>query len=304
MLIRPLSSELQAISKAELNEIPERVEADVDHLRQWISHQPHLRAKTDDQWLLSMLRGCKFSLQKAKEKIDSYYTMRTSVPEYFFNRDPYLPEIQKILKLGLYLPLESYNGPRIFLHRTSNTDPQEIQFHNLMKVALMVMDIVLNEDDNCIIYGQCLILDHKGITINHLLQFPPFECKRALVDTKEAYPFRFKGLHIINMPFVFEYVVTMIGCVLGAKFNNRIKAYSKDNIHHVWENVPKRVIPKEYGGDGKSVEELTDEWKRKVENYKDWFIEDSKYLCDESKRIVINSNEFGVEGTFRQLIID
>lgn len=54
----------------------------------------------DDQFILTYLRGCKFSLEKTKEKLDMYYTMRTLLPEYFKNRDPLQPEIQKILKMG------------------------------------------------------------------------------------------------------------------------------------------------------------------------------------------------------------
>lgn len=54
----------------------------------------------DDQWLLAFLRGSKFSLERAKEKLDMFYTMRTVVPELLKNRDPLRPEIQDVLDLG------------------------------------------------------------------------------------------------------------------------------------------------------------------------------------------------------------
>lgn len=54
----------------------------------------------DDQWILTFLRCCKFSLQKTKEKIDAYYTIRNLMPEFFENRDPFEPEIQEYLKAG------------------------------------------------------------------------------------------------------------------------------------------------------------------------------------------------------------
>lgn len=37
----------------------------------------------DDQWILTFLRGCKFSLERTKEKIDLFYTLKTSVPEFW-----------------------------------------------------------------------------------------------------------------------------------------------------------------------------------------------------------------------------
>ena len=54
----------------------------------------------DSQFLVAFLRGCKFSLERTKAKMDMYYTLKSALPEFFTNRDPMLPEIQKILKAG------------------------------------------------------------------------------------------------------------------------------------------------------------------------------------------------------------
>jgi hypothetical protein len=54
----------------------------------------------DSQWLVTMLRACKFSAERAKTKMDMFYTLRTILPEFFMHRDPMRPELQRILKLG------------------------------------------------------------------------------------------------------------------------------------------------------------------------------------------------------------
>lgn len=41
----------------------------------------------DDQRLMTFLRGCSFSLEKCKRKLDMYFTMRAAAPEFFTNRD-------------------------------------------------------------------------------------------------------------------------------------------------------------------------------------------------------------------------
>lgn len=38
---------------------------------------------TDDQWLAVFLRGCKHRLEQAKEKLDLYYSLRTTAPEIY-----------------------------------------------------------------------------------------------------------------------------------------------------------------------------------------------------------------------------
>lgn len=84
--IRPLPEKLAIKAHEELGEKPERIDEDIQALREWISKQPHLKARTDDQLLVAFLRGCKYSLEKAKQKIDSFYAMRNAVPELYTNR--------------------------------------------------------------------------------------------------------------------------------------------------------------------------------------------------------------------------
>lgn len=75
--IKPLSVELQKVAIEELGEVPERIAADLQDLKTWIQQQPHLKARTDDQFLVQFLRGCKHSLEKAKRKIDAFYSLRS-----------------------------------------------------------------------------------------------------------------------------------------------------------------------------------------------------------------------------------
>lgn len=93
--LRPLTPALQKKAIDELNEVPARIAQDVAALRDWIAKQPHLKARTTDQFLVAFLRGCKFSLEKAKKKIDSFYTLRTLMPDLF----PDFVEHQRILAI-------------------------------------------------------------------------------------------------------------------------------------------------------------------------------------------------------------
>jgi len=45
MAIRALSPDLEAVTRQELNEDPERLEQDLKHIRDWLAKQPHLTAR-------------------------------------------------------------------------------------------------------------------------------------------------------------------------------------------------------------------------------------------------------------------
>merc|ERR1712002_488189 len=120
-----LSPELIQKAKDELNEDPDRRAADIQHIRDWLKHQPHIRARTDDWTILRFLRGCKFSLEKTKQKIDMFYTCKALCPEWYKNRDPQDKKLRAILEMGIFLPLPTIDPsrPRIILGRPSLRDP-------------------------------------------------------------------------------------------------------------------------------------------------------------------------------------
>jgi hypothetical protein len=96
--IRSLSPELQEKAVKELNEDPHRIPADLEALKEWLQKTPHLTARLDDQFLVNFLRGCKYSLERTKEKLDSFYTIRSHIPEMMIDRDPV--KIRDLIKSG------------------------------------------------------------------------------------------------------------------------------------------------------------------------------------------------------------
>ncbi|KAK5646480.1 hypothetical protein RI129_004944 [Pyrocoelia pectoralis] len=308
MSIRPLSKELQKLAESELNEVPGRIYEDINHLKEWLNKQPHINARTDEQWILNFLRGCKFSLEKSKQKLECYYTFKTLVPEFFSNRDPLLPEIQEILKQGCYwLPLpksEGEDAPRVLYLSTETLNPDSVHILNVMKVNFMIFDILMNEDDNFVISGHQLFHNLKGVSIGLVMQVTPSIIKKTSGCLHDAYPLRPKGLHFINMPNAFE---TIVRPFLLGRNGNRIKISNGSYYGDLHGVISKKVLPKEFGGENGSVVDLIDEWKKKIESYRDWFLNDAQYRSDESKRIGIPKNVndvFGIDGSFRKLDVD
>ncbi|KAJ4451790.1 hypothetical protein ANN_03262 [Periplaneta americana] len=55
----------------------------------------HIQSLRDTQLEL-FLHSCKCSLEFTKTTIEAYYTVRTSTPEFFSDRDLHIPELQQI----------------------------------------------------------------------------------------------------------------------------------------------------------------------------------------------------------------
>lgn len=309
--LRPLPPGLAKIAADELNEEPDRISKDIEAIRTWLAKSPHIKARTDAQFLLGFLRGCKFSLERVKEKLDLFYSIRRAIPEVFTGRNPRLARMQEIMKLGVMLPLphtETPESPRLFLIRPGCYDAEKFSVMETWKVSTMMYEILMREDDNLMVAGQISILDLADVTMTNFLQMTPAVIKRMTVIGQDSSPIRDKASHFIHTPPGFYQIFNIFKTFMTEKNKQRTQVHG-DNVELLFEKVPRRLFPSEYGGDAGTIESIVEYWVKKIDSYADYFIEDELegYGTDEKKRVGKPKNAetlFGVEGSFRQLSFD
>ncbi|XP_018027681.1 alpha-tocopherol transfer protein-like isoform X5 [Hyalella azteca] len=303
-----LSPELQQQAKDELNEDPARRQEDIDAIRKWLKKQPHINARMDDWNILRFLRGCKFSLERTKEKMDMFYTCKTAVPEWFANRDPDEPKMRELLQMGVFVPLpqKTADGVTILLGRFGIFDPHRFPMSDIMRLATTVVDVLEYEDESVTIKGIVLVNDSAGSTLAHMAAFTPTIAMKAAIFMQDGYPMRPKALHYINTPAAFDTVFNIFKSFMKEKMKKRIHIHGSD-LSSLHKHIPPSLLPKEYGGTNGTVEDITRHWLKRVEARKQWLKEDEQYKVDESKRPgkpKTSSDLFGIEGSFRQLNVD
>ncbi|XP_030554724.1 alpha-tocopherol transfer protein [Drosophila novamexicana] len=305
--IRPLCAELALKAQQELGEVPERVPEDIETVRTWISKQPHLKARQDAQFLVAFLRGCKYSLEKTKLKLDNFYAMRGAVPELYKNRfvgEKQLNIIKTACLLRLPQPLQ-LDGPRIHISRYGQYDSNKYSIAEVMQVNTMLGEIQIREDDNAMVCGFVEIIDMKGITTGHMFQFDAVLIKKLAVLGDKALPYRPKGFHFINAPTMAEKAMSIAKSLMSDKIRKRFHIHSK--LDTLYKHVPKECLPIEYGGTNGNIQDVVDIWTQKLLDYTDFFQQDAIYGTNEKLRRgqPINSETlFGIEGSFRKLDID
>ncbi len=223
--VRALNSSLKKVAQEELNEEPGNIKENLDALKEWLKKSVHIQALTNDQFLIAFLRGCKYSLDRAKKKIYMYYTLRTHIPELIKDRDPLDKKTSEIIKLGVALPLpstESSGSPRIMLIRPGAFDANKHTIPEVMRVNTMVNDILMIEDDNMVVSGQIGIIDLQNVTFAHLVQIQPAFMKKLTMLWQEATPIRQKGFHYINVPRGFEQVFNLLKSFISEKMKSRV----------------------------------------------------------------------------------
>ncbi|XP_054738286.1 alpha-tocopherol transfer protein-like [Anastrepha obliqua] len=308
-VIRPLSPALQKIAGEELNEVPSRVADDVLALRQWIHKQPHLCARTNDQFLVGFLRGSKHSLEKAKQKIDRYYTLKAALPEIFNERrqvdDPLVLEI---VRLGVILQIslpEDYPGPCITIIRACSYDTTKYKFADIIRVGSMFGEIMTIEDDNSTVSGYIEVMDMNNVSGQHFLQLKPDLLRKFSTFAEEAMPLRQRGTHFINVPTPFEKGFKTLSTFFSEKMLSRISVNSSPEA--LFDFVPREYLPQEYGGENGTIEDIIERMEAKLLRYRDHFLLEPQFGTNEKLREgapFSYENCFGLEGSFRKLEVD
>lgn len=230
MQIRELSKDLQAKAETELNEKPEQIESDLEAFKVWLERTPYINARTDDQFLVSFLRGCKFSLERAKAKIDSFYSIRAAIPETYGKR-AVTDDIIDLIKLGVFVPVPKTDGPagnRIIIYRPS-FDPDKMDVTYAIRGFGMLMDIMMLEDDNLIVSGTEYIADLSGMKLAHVRGLTPMYLKKIVMAYQDGNPVRIKGIHYVNMPSFFLTIFNLVKAFLSEKLRSRV---STKHLNH------------------------------------------------------------------------
>ncbi|XP_067215890.1 alpha-tocopherol transfer protein-like isoform X2 [Linepithema humile] len=237
--------------------------------RLWLKQQSHLSQDISDQRLKFFIYAVKFNFEQAKKNLDTLYTLRNLVPEFYENFDPFSDDIN-LLHTYLYFT--------------------------------MIFETGMEED---IVPDIAVIWDCTGANINHVLKYSPPLLKK-FDSCMTAYSLRVKALYVIHAPQYVDIFMKAAKSIFKAKLFNRIHV-CKSGIESLYETIPKAILPADYGGEEPSMDILTHMWRAKLAQRRDCLIKEGRRKTQESLRInsIINPDElFGVPGTFRKLEFD
>nr|CAH0106714.1 unnamed protein product [Daphnia galeata] len=313
VIAKPFETKLSAavLKKAycEWGEDEERRQQVIEIIRQWVAQQPHLqRTRIDDHGIICFARGCKYSLEKMKTKMDLMFTLRTALPEFFSGWDPLKPEIQAALACGSFLPLPDYDqhGRKVIIMRPGCYDPFNFKPEDIEKASFMISDVMVKDDEQLFVTGMVIVYDCQGFTLNHFTQRPLSLTKKHMYYLQSA-PLSPKTIHFIRTNSVFQTIHSAMSALVNDKMKQRLKVHGPE-MQSLYQDIDRKILPKDYGGEGKSLAELTDIWKKKVEENRDFLMETEKNLrVDESRRLgkaKTAQDIFGIEGSFRKLNVD
>ncbi|XP_039291522.1 uncharacterized protein LOC111060385 [Nilaparvata lugens] len=292
----------------EYNMTPDSVADDVQAIKDWANKQPHLpnfeKAVDSDKWIENVLLMVKNSMSKAKNVIDTYFSLRTIHPTLFQGRDPSLPAMKRSFEDVhiVILPGLTKEGNRVILMRINNPDPDDYDLEAHMKRSLMLMEIYLR--DGVDFTGLQVVHDFKNFKLGHLTHFN-LQLLKMMSTGMKGYQFRLPKTIMMNAPSHIDTLMTVCRPFINAKVMARVKII-KDQLK-LAEELPPEMVPVEYGGTAPSVEELNNQWREILMKNRPYLAVVDSLKTNESLRLEKKfiQTEFGGEnGSFRKLAVD
>lgn len=241
-----LSDELQKMAAEQLGEDARKKDLCLEKLRNLIQDEPNLYSRMDDEFLLRFLRTKKFKVDVALRTIRNYYRHRRESPEIFQGLRP--SKLRHVYQANgqMRLAHRDPEGRPIFVLRIGCWKPCEYDYYQLRKANMLCLeDICL--DPAVQVNGLVCILDCRGWGLQHLLAFPISQVRKTIDLLQDCLPARFKAVHVVYQPSVFNVFFSLAKPFLTSKNINRILIHGSD-MSSLHRHLPPSILPEEYGG--------------------------------------------------------
>ncbi|XP_046964223.1 uncharacterized protein LOC124533103 [Vanessa cardui] len=281
---------------------PERLEASIDILVEWLQKQDHFIKKDfSKEYLERAIIFSKGSVEKAKLKLDKTSTFKTLLPRYFQAFDVKNASILKNILCGI-VPKLTKDHERILV--TKNVGDDFSRIIDFYKYTIMICEYLH-------FYEYCdsfiVVFDARGSNIMDYIKFlSPVTMQQCVSILIEGYKMRVKGFHFVTPSKSVDTLIGIFKRALSPKLRERIQIHR--DLESLYKYVPKEILPSDLGGPEKSIQELNDDLMNAVTSDEFTAILNEMRLAatDETYRSEdqFNDQYMGMPGSFRKLNID
>ncbi|XP_067134232.1 alpha-tocopherol transfer protein-like [Centruroides vittatus] len=232
-----------------------------------------INCRTDDIFLLGILRARKYDMEKSLQMLKNYYEIRVQYPDYFKGLLPSKLEHALSLNAFQFLPKPDHEGRYIFLIQCANWDTSVANGEEFFRAVMLFFDLQLNLHRTQV-KSIVSIVNADGCSLSHFLQFTPrFLNTTTKALFKNAYPVRYKEIHYVNLNVIVKAFLSIFLPLLPSKLRNRFHVHSDVTTLH--EFLSPDYLPLELGGNLPSFDptaannmiKANEEFFRKNEEY-------------------------------------
>ncbi|XP_017768884.1 PREDICTED: retinaldehyde-binding protein 1-like [Nicrophorus vespilloides] len=246
------------------------LEIDLETIKQWFKMQPHIPETPSDRLIVSYLIMNKFSIEKTKSRLEMNYSIRNVMPEFYCPLHPKILESYRYCKL-IAMPKLTKDLRRLCIIKYEDEPSFDVTI--IFSRVIMFFELLAMYDIN---NGDEYISDCRNVNLSIITKTKPTDFKKMVALFDKVYANRFSVIHTVNLSSVGVSVFNMIKSLMKPKLRERMLMHK--DIESLKQYYSLDILPKDYGGSCKSLDETADEHNTFLKGH-DEFIEMDKNSC-------------------------
>lgn len=230
----------------------------MEDIRMFVSslNDKYVPKRIQDEIILIFLISCANNVALTKKTILSYYYLKKHSPEIFDDRDLDRSDIQLALNTihMSSIPVRTDDNDVIHYFNIHDTNYRNFDLVPIMKVSYMLMDIAHEKNPP---NGLIVLIDMKGTSLMHMTKLKMGAIKKYLSFLQEGFPMRLKIIHFINSVYFIDKLLALVRVFMKSELMSMLQIHPPGlEGEELFKLIPKKCLPKEYGGDLPSENEL------------------------------------------------
>ncbi|XP_025410036.1 alpha-tocopherol transfer protein-like [Sipha flava] len=272
---------------------PELKLDDIEKLKESLADDQTLPPISEKTYL-AFLHSCKFDIELAKKTIKKFYRYNFDIPQIFCELDPLSEDIENTYNCLSICQMPTVNtdkSDRVLYIQFRDYNPEMLDFVSAYKYLVMWMQYSLLRHGTC--DGIIVVIDAKGLSWRHILKIPISITMQLIKYMEVALPVRLKSIHVLNCGSAIQVVMKMITKIANQELLGKIQLHQVGS-NNIFDYVPKKLMPLETGGYGKSHTFYNDELYNNIGDIQDYFLEQNEVLNNQlayNKQRMVEDNE-------------
>ncbi|KYB26927.1 alpha-tocopherol transfer protein-like [Tribolium castaneum] len=247
----------------------------IDNVKEWLKNTklPQL----PEELIVLFLLSCQNNLNSVRNTIQAYFKIKNEAPEIFNSRDIDCDELKKARKVVscISIPVRMPNNTVIHFFKLNDTNYQNFDWVHSMKLSYMLLDVTQrrNPPNELVV-----VIDMKGVGFMHITRLRIGAAKKFLEFLQEAMPLKIKMIHILNSNYVFDKLLSIVKFFIKSDLMSIIKSHPPEtDMNQFYKDcIPSSCLPKEYGGELATVEEMNEKMIQEFRELKPFFEAEEK----------------------------
>ncbi|CAH1111790.1 unnamed protein product [Psylliodes chrysocephalus] len=245
-------------------------QSNIEEIKQWLSFKPNFPEMSEEQICLFLI-ACNNDLEQVKITIENFFKQKSSSPELFMSRDIDTKEnkfTHEVATMAVF-PKRTKENYIIGLGCLKDTTYYNFCIEPQIKNAFTLISAYLYDNPPD---GLIFIIDIKGVGIMHLTRLKLGPLKKFFAYLQEALPTQLRKVHILNATYIFEKILAISKPFMKKELYDLIITHPPEtNMQDFFENhIPASCMPCTFGGELKSLEEMSEDTKEFIRSLKDF----------------------------------